>query len=69
MHPVIADGLAAELDRLATAVRHGWAWPSPAAGFACWLARRHSMPAFFTPPGAADLAADSSRLGEAPVLA
>ena len=65
MHPVIAAGLAAELDRLAAAVRRDWAWPSPTAGFADWLVRQHGMPAFFTPPGTAD----RDRLHEAPVLA
>jgi hypothetical protein len=69
MHPAIATGLAAELDRVAAAVRQGWAWPSPAAGFACWLVRRRGMPAFFTAPDKATLAAGGSRLTEAPVLA
>ncbi len=69
MHPVIAAALAAELDRLAAAVRDDWAWPSPTAGFACWLVRRHGMPAFFTTPGTTERAADSGRLHEAPVLA
>ena len=69
MHPVIAAGLAAELDRLAAAVRHDWAWPSPTAGFACWLVSQHGMPALLAPPSTADRAADGSRLHEAPVLA
>ena len=69
MHPAIANGLAAELDRLAAAVRQGWAWPSPAAGFTCWLAWQHGMPAFVPPPTIVALTADSGRLHEAPVLA
>ena len=69
MHPVIANGLAAELDRLAAAVRQDRAWPSPAAGFSCWLARQHGMPPFVPPPSAAALTADTGRLHEAPVLA
>ncbi len=69
MHPMIASGLAAELDRLADTVKRNWAWPSPAAGFTSWLFRRHGTPTFFTPP-AADLAAvPPGRLREAPVLA
>jgi REase_DpnII-MboI len=69
MHPAIANGLAAELDRLAAAVRQSWVWPSPAAGFTCWLARQRGMPPFVPPPAAVALTADSGRLHEAPVLA
>lgn len=69
MHPAIANGLAAELDRLAAAVRQGRAWPSPAAGFSCWLTRQHGMPPFVPPRDAAALTADTGRLHEAPVLA
>ena len=69
MHPAIANGLAAELDRLAAAVRQDWAWPSPAAGFTCWLARQRGMPSFVSPPAAAALTANGGRLHEAPVLA
>ncbi len=69
MHPVIASGLAAELDRLADIVRRNWAWPSPTAGFASWLFRRHDTPAFFAHPAADSTTDPLGRLGEAPVLA
>lgn len=69
MHPAIANGLAAELDRLTAAVRQGWAWPSPAAGFACWLARLRGTPPFVPAPDPVALNTNSGRLHEAPVLA
>ena len=69
MHPVIAAGLAAELDRLASVVRSDWSWPSPAAGFAWWLLARHGDPALVARPETTDLATGNGRLGEAPVLA
>jgi hypothetical protein len=64
-HPVIAGGLAAQLDRLADIVKRNWTWPSPAAGFASWLFRRLGTPAFFAHPTAKftpDLLAASARL-------
>lgn len=68
-HPVIAGGLAAQLDRLADIVKRNWTWPSPAAGFASWLFRRLGTPAFFAHPTAKSTPDLLRRLGEAPVLA
>ena len=69
MHPAIASSLAVELDRLATLVRRGAAWPSPATGFAWWLAHRHGRADLIARPDASSALADAGRLDEAPVLA
>ena len=69
MHPVIVEGLAAELDRLAAVIKHDWAWPSPAAGFTVWLFGRHGTPGVVTPPSSTLPVEPDGRLGEAPVLA
>ncbi len=69
MHPAIASSLAVELDRLATLVRRSAAWPSPATGFAWWLAHRHGRTDLIARPDAGGALADAGRLDEAPVLA
>jgi hypothetical protein len=66
MHPAIATTIAVELDRLAAQIRRDSGWPSPATGFARWLAHHHGPTPDRRPDAAA--ATDADRLDEAPVL-
>lgn len=69
-HPAIATSITTELTSYREVIKCGWAWPSPAAGFAAWLYTRRNLPKPFMPPEAAAIAdIEKGRLGEAPVLA
>jgi hypothetical protein len=69
MNPAIASSLAVELDRLATYLRRDSAWPSPATGFARWLAHHHSPTDPGPRPDSAGALIAADRLNEAPILA